>query len=399
VVVLLAVAACAQTRVVATPEPAHDASRLDHGQHAAVACADCHRGNNRPGTADHAPCDRCHAAAFAAPPGPICAVCHSTVSGSPMSAPLRAFPVEDAWQAEPPKFSHALHTDSGRMERAVGFHVACADCHVRDDQLARPDHATCARCHAAEARLANAPTMDACTGCHVAGTRPRTHRRLIAGDLKFEHADHRRDFHDQAIRCEQCHVQTASAHGRDDAAPPMIAACVTCHDDTDRAPPGVQMRDCEACHRTRSSTLATLAPRDHLPLTSKPIDHTLAFRRDHADAAASQGARCARCHTQMSGDPARACDECHQTMPPADHRVTWREYDHGPEALADRTRCATCHVAELCTACHSQRPRSHGVIGSFVADHGPLARIDIQPCVTCHTETFCAPCHKTRGRP
>ncbi len=240
--------------------------------------------------------------------------------------------------------------------------------------------------------------MTACAGCHVATTRPRTRARVIRGDLMFEHARHRRDLHNQPIRCEQCHAGTAAAVAYDDHPPPAIGACVVCHDDSDRAPPGVQMRDCEACHRDRSSHLATLAPRDHLPLTEKPVDHTLAFRRDHADAAANAAARCARCHTQMSGDPSRACDECHQTMQPADHRVTWREYDHGPEALADRTRCATCHVAELCTACHSQRPRSHGAIGTFASDHGPLARIDVQPCLTCHVQSFCDPCHRTRGR-
>jgi hypothetical protein len=290
-----------------------------------------------------------------------------------------------------------MHLDAGRMERAVGFHVNCADCHERDDRLARPDHATCARCHADEARLANAPSMTACTGCHEGGIRPRTRARMIRGDLSFEHARHRRDLRDRPITCEQCHAATATARSYDDHPPPAIAACVTCHDDSDRAPLGIQMRNCEACHRERSSSAATLSPRDHLPLTEKPIDHTLAFRRDHADAATAATVRCARCHTQMSGDPTRACDECHQTMVPADHRVNWRDYDHGPEAIADRTRCATCHVAELCTACHSQRPRSHGLIGSFTNDHGPLARIDVQPCLTCHAQSFCEPCHRVRG--
>jgi hypothetical protein len=396
VIALLAVFGCTRARIVETPEPQRDPSRLDHAQHAGVACDDCHRGALRPGTSDHAPCDRCHTKAFAQPPGPLCMVCHTQVTAS-LSAPLKPYPVEDAWQAEPTAFSHALHLDAGRMEHAVGFHVGCADCHVRDDKLVRPDHATCARCHADEARLAHAPAMAACAGCHVAAIRPRSRARMIRGDLMFEHARHRRDLHNQTIRCEQCHAATAAASAYDDHAPPAIGACVTCHDDSDRAPQGVQMRDCEVCHRNRSSSLATLAPRDHLPLTEKPIDHTLAFRRDHADAAAAAASRCARCHTQMSGDPARACDECHQTMQPADHRVTWREYDHGPEALADRTRCATCHVAELCTACHSQRPRSHGAIGTFASDHGPLARIDVQPCLTCHVQSFCDTCHRTRG--
>jgi hypothetical protein len=95
----------------------------------------------------------------------------------------------------------------------------------------------------------------------------------------------------------------------------------------------------------------------------------------------------------MSGNPRQACDECHQTMVPADHRITWRELDHGGEAAADRERCARCHVVDFCTSCHRQRPRSHGMFGSFLTEHGRLARINIRPCVVCHSENFCAPCH------
>ena len=145
------------------------------------------------------------------------------------------------------------------------------------------------------------------------------------------------------------------------------------------------MRTCEACHSERTQTLTTIAPRSHLPANEKPLDHTLAFRRDHAEAAAD-GSRCAVCHTQMSGNPAAACDECHQTMRPADHRVTFRELDHGTEASANRERCATCHVVEFCTACHSQRPRSHGFPDTFAIDHGPIARTNVRSCMTCHDQ-------------
>jgi hypothetical protein len=96
----------------------------------------------------------------------------------------------------------------------------------------------------------------------------------------------------------------------------------------------------------------------------------------------------------MSGNPQQACDECHQTMEPADHRITWRELDHGREASAARDRCARCHVADFCTSCHRQRPRSHGFANAFWTDHSRSARIDPRPCVVCHSESFCAPCHQ-----
>jgi hypothetical protein len=283
------------------------------------------------------------------------------------------------------------------MEARVGFHVNCKDCHVRDNDKVRPDHAACTRCHAAEAKLQvaspKAPRMEDCAGCHRGKPRLRARPRLIHDDLHFDHKSHRTDRKGVAIRCEECHARSGRSTKYDDHEAPRIESCVGCHDDSDRTPNDKRMRICEACHRERVSTITTLAPRNHLPATERPIDHTLAFRRDHANAAERDAARCARCHTQMSGNPRQACNECHITMLPLDHRITWRELDHGPEAVASRDRCATCHVVEFCTACHAQRPRSHGFPGSFDREHGRLARVNMRPCLTCHVESFCAKCH------
>jgi hypothetical protein len=302
-------------------------------------------------------------------------------------------------------FSHRRHLDADRMESRVGFHVACADCHTRDSARVRPDHATCARCHAAEAGLPRAPRMEDCDGCHQNSARPRTRRRLIRDDLKtFDHDRHRTDRKNTPIRCEHCHEQSAQSRSYADHPAPRVESCVGCHDDRERTPTELRMRACETCHTARTSTLATIAPRSHLPATERPLDHTIAFRRDHADAAGRDAARCAGCHTQMSGNSRQACDECHQTMLPSDHRITWRELDHGPEVAADRDRCATCHVVEFCTACHAQRPRSHGLAGTFLNEHGRLARLNVRACLTCHVNNYdsagpgivdCADCHTT----
>ncbi|MDB4958042.1 MAG: hypothetical protein JWO36_5611 [Myxococcales bacterium] len=350
----------------------------------------------RPGSDDHKPCDlgNCHQKAFLAAPSSLCKVCHVEIKTAPLAAPLRPYPIEDPWQAEPPRFSHQLHLDSLRMEARVGFHVACVDCHVRDGKLARPDHATCARCHAPEAKLPGALNMNDCAGCHDRGVRQRTRARLIRDDLKFDHGVHRADGKGIPIRCEQCHAQSTAATSVADHPPPRIETCVSCHDDSNRTPNSHRMRVCGGCHTNRTNNLTTIAPRNHLAATERPLDHTLAFRRDHIGPAERDAARCATCHTQMSGNPRDACDECHQTMLPGDHRITWRELDHGPEAAADQTRCARCHVVEFCTACHSQRPRSHGAGGTFISDHGPLARFNVRSCVTCHAENFCLTCHR-----
>jgi hypothetical protein len=404
-VVVAVAAACTPPRKVDAPLPAVDESRISHPRHAQVACAECHRGAARPGADDHRPCDdgRCHRDAFTGAPSRLCQVCHAAITEQPLAAPLKPYPVRDAWQAEPSRFSHRRHLDAAVMEDRVGFHVTCTDCHTRSDgTLARPDHAACTRCHAADVALARAPQMDDCRSCHESTTRERTRRRLIRGDLRFDHAQHRSDRGGQAIRCDECHAQTGRANAYRDHAAPRVENCVGCHDDSDRTPVALRMRICETCHAKLSESLTAIAPRNHLPLTERPLDHTIAFRRDHAGPAERNATRCATCHTQMSGNPRQACDECHQTMLPADHRITFREIDHGTEAAADRERCATCHVVEFCTSCHRQRPRSHGFAGGFWNDHGRAARIAVRSCVTCHSESYCTTCHAAslpRGRP
>jgi hypothetical protein len=406
IAVVALLAACTPPRGTDAPLPPVDPTRLSHEHHAQLPCGGCHRTSARPGKDDHRPCDdgACHRKAFLGRPTLFCQVCHTKVTNQPLSAPLKAYPSEDPWQSEPSRFSHKRHLEASRMEATVGFHVGCADCHTRDGNNARPDHATCSRCHAGEAALPRAPRMDDCTGCHQRGMHERTRARLIRDDLRFEHERHKSDRKGVPIKCETCHTQTAQSTNYQDHAAPRVQSCVGCHDDTDRTPSGQRMRICETCHKERTSTLTAIAPRSHLPATERPLDHTLAFRRDHAEVAERDASRCATCHTRMSGNPKQACDECHQTMQPADHRITWRELDHGPEAGADRDRCARCHVVEFCTACHAQRPRSHGLAGAFDAEHGRLARINIRTCLTCHGESFCATCHDAqtsprRGRP
>ena len=396
IAVVALVAACTPPRQVEAPPPARDATRISHPRHAQVACEACHRGAARPGSDDHRPCDggACHRADFHGAPTRLCEVCHTQITARPLVAPLKPYPVEDAWQAEPPRFSHQRHLDGAAMEGRVGFHVTCTDCHAHSDAgLARPDHAACARCHAPEVALAGAPRMAECQACHEPDTQLRVRRRLIRDDLHFDHTRHLTDRRGSTIRCEDCHTQTGNADDHRDHTPPRVEGCVGCHDDSARTPAVMRMRICETCHRQRTETLTSIAPRNHLPLTERPLDHTIAFRRDHAEAAGRDARRCATCHTQMSGNPQQACDECHQTMQPADHRITWRELDHGTEAAADRERCARCHVVDFCTSCHRQRPRSHGLVGAFMTEHARVARLDVRPCVTCHGQDFCDRCH------
>lgn len=408
----LVLAGCRQ----GSPEPPQvdekEEGRFPHASHQQLGCLECHRQADviagrpaRPGLDDHAPCDqeRCHRADFLGKPTRLCEICHAAVDPLGDGTRPAPYPPRHGRRSLASRFSHEMHLDFAAMETAVGFHVSCSDCHGGElDQISHPGHAACARCHAAEAAPDGAPPMSACDRCHEARARqPSRRRQLITGDLRFRHVDHRSDRRGQLIRCVSCHVETAAQTETGAHPAPPIATCVTCHDDTDKVPPTKRMRVCETCHATRQQRLGSLAPRSHLPATERPIDHTLAFRMDHGDEATREAARCATCHTQVSGASRDVCDECHQTMRPSDHVVTWREYDHGPDAAAESERCARCHTADYCVACHRQPPRSHFPLASFRQLHGVQARLDMRACITCHPQpTFCSAgdgCHPRAG--
>jgi hypothetical protein len=82
-------------------------------------------------------------------------------------------------------------------------------------------------------------------------------------------------------------------------------------------------------------------------------------------------------------------------MEPRSHTVTWREYDHGPEAAARSDGCAICHGGDFCIACHQVAPRSHQPLGEFSGPgHAPQAKLNPRSCITCHRpEMFCVNCH------
>ncbi len=360
-----------------------EADRFPHPRHAKLTCASCHRSEVAPNQG-HAPCDdgQCHRAAFEQAPGPLCKICHSTVVVQPLQAPLRPLPTPGSVRALPSTFSHQQHLDRVTMDARVGFHLNCNDCHASEGGQPRAaSHAACARCHAADVRLAAVASMSDCLACHrTLDQVQRTPANLIRQDLRFAHSSHQRDRAGAAIQCTTCHVANFATA----ALPaPVIATCVACHDDSARVSEAHRMTQCQACHANRTGSLLALAPRNHLPASEQPADHTIAFRTDHA-VAANDAARCARCHREVSGSVGvrTACAECHAVMKPRDHRLTWREFDHGSDASATPDRCALCHVADYCTACHRQKPRSH--LASFATSHGASARINVRACLACH---------------
>lgn len=410
-----AVAACrpqgrSRAGPAAVDAPASTTFRFPHAApaHAGMLCIVCHAEADveagrpaRPGTQDHAPCDRgeCHAAAFQTRPGRLCTLCHARVVPTEAGATTPApWPPREGPRALAAEFSHARHLDKAALDAQVGFHVACDDCHDRAAEVADPplpDHRACARCHGGARSVP--PRMGSCDGCHRARDHvPPRGRRLGRGAIRFRHDRHEHDRKGD-VSCVTCHTDVPAQKTTVATSVPATAVCVECHEDEERAPPSVRMARCEVCHGEEGFGLATLTPpRSHLPPQARPEDHTLAFRRDHAGPAQREAPRCARCHSMMSGTRHHNCDQCHQSMRPRDHVITWREFDHGPASAADAERCALCHVGEFCTACHRRPPRNHFPLITFRArDHALAARFDARACLVCHdVEKECVECHR-----
>ena len=423
-VVLVMAAACGGKAEVAHGPSrqgpiAADSDRFPHDLHTSndptirnfegrgLGCADCHPAQAvcegkvaRPGSNQHYPCDVCHKAEFYKPPGAFCRNCHAAIDPTTRGAnTLQPYPERGTKHVLAAVFSHKLHMDKGDMEAKVGFHVDCGDCHKReptsrDPQL--PQHAQCARCHqqksAAQAKL----TMDNCAVCHLQRNVDLARGRVfITGDLIFAHKDHEVDASSEPIACATCHDQIASSRSSEDAAVPAMQRCATCHEDATKTPERVRIANCGVCHQ---QITAGVAPRNHLTGGSVPENHTLAFRKDHGEAAAAKDARCAYCHTGLSGSPRDTCNECHTVWAPKDHNLGWRDDTHGREASSDRDRCAVCHTSEFCTACHAIPPRSHQPLGQFrQGGHAEIARFDTRSCFACHTfEATCSQCHRSR---
>jgi hypothetical protein len=427
-IISLALVACGSGRTTTSSSKAPartgsiavDSDRFPHGVHTGdkpeirtwqgrgLGCADCHDATAvregrvaRPGTNQHAPCDDCHKAEFGKPPGKLCKVCHTEVDPFKLGAgtsPLQVYPERGATQTLASTFSHRLHLDKGVMEKQTGSHVACADCHernqaTRDPQV--PGHKNCARCHEQSAKVKAVLPMEKCAGCHPSrGVELQRGRIFITGDLKFHHSTHEKDKAGAAVPCTTCHAGVDDSATREDMKVPPMVQCAQCHEDAGRSPDRVRMSNCTTCH---SQIDAGTPPLNHgvSAGTTRPADHTLEFRKHHGEQAAAKDSPCRFCHTEVQGAREDSCFQCHAVMRPHDHNLMFRN-DHGREAQTDGSRCASCHAPETCAACHSVPPRSHTPIADFrLGGHAEQARYGLTSCLTCHTyESTCVKCHR-----
>lgn len=308
-------------------------------------------------------------------------------------------------------FPHVIHT---------GLFPFCTGCHVGipegDTQTFYPEAELCSRCHDGQELPAVAWSPPP-----VGGPSP----------ISFEHSIHLilLDAMGESTDCAQCHI----AEGRG----PMevyqkvvIEQCFSCHQGEDH----LVDASCRTCHPPAAETEMG---GEWLAMLPYPADHATGdfLPELHGQLAATDGARCATCHTR------ERCTSCHVNagavaeiaavpeappslqlpryaahyVPPPSHAD--RDFLDGHGASASPEACATCHTQNDCVACHraelpatvaampraedvrapgvlleTKPPSSHSV-ASFVTAHGGLAAADASSCASCHTRTFCSDCH------
>jgi hypothetical protein len=290
-----------------------DHIKAPHARHAkaGVACLTCHENVF----------DQKELGPGLLPPESKCLECHGEMKAKGQCAKCHT-DVKHAENFAPPpsgiKMGHEAHLN--RLE------------HVKDDA------AKCKTCHwklPEPLRGGTAPTMDACTACHV----------------------HKQDF--DAGRCVRCHTDLARyplepissfshagnfvrEHGR--SARASAESCATCHD----------QNFCKDCHAN------TAHPKIEIKLPER-VERDFIHRNDflgrHASEEAADPASCRRCHGTSF------CEDCHRKNglttgalnPRNPHPPNWVLNLHGTAARQNINSCASCHdqgAQSNCVNCH-----------------------------------------------
>lgn len=204
--------------------------------------------------------------------------------------------------------------------------VACQECHVRPDALARASFTARMTAEFYATLLATGKAPDvfatpsdaACLVCH-------SDLRTVSpeGDLRIPHRAHVSILKMHCVTCHDFLVHEKSPEGRHT---PTMSGCLRCHD-------GDKARNaCSACHTEKAA-----------PATHRQAD----WLRVHG--AATVDAACEKCHA-WSDD---WCARCHAQRPRS-HGTDWRAV-HGRQVAAHRD-CETCHEGPFCVRCHGEVP-------------------------------------------
>ncbi len=356
-------------------------------------------------------CTTCHAGAetAGAPLWPTAVSCASCHDGEIQPAADWAPPT--ATKPSNLRFAHARHVEAS-AKRPEGRKPAdnCSDCHVTEGEkrmaVHRAEQAQCFACHTDLPAEHLAVSDSACAACHLTLAQATTlpGERVAAFPVP---PSHRMD----GFMARGGHGKAAGAGGG------VAASCATCH----------AREFCITCHvdAPEQPAIQALAMDTrsllHVSQLRPPPSHAAGgFVDRHGQAAERTGATCATCHTRESctachmgrapravqalaaAGPGRAPGPSLTRKTPASHVSSWAR-DHGPEAAASPTRCASCHTRDECLSCH--RPDPVGGAGTsgfhpsgFLARHPTEAYRREISCADCHqTGQFCSSCHQQAG--
>lgn len=225
------------------------------------------------------------------------------------------------------------------------------------------------------------PARDACRSCHTQNWSDDSKRTA-----KLPHPAHLR-VASETRDCVGCHKWTA--HEEKDMEQhkkmPFSSVCASfgCHVGWK------QSSDCMNCHHILEKTQGEWT-QVH-PQTVRATGPNACLETCHtAD-------QCRLCHTtgktpvfSGGGVPTGV------TAIEAEHvKPTWMS-KHGSFALADQSKCMTCHVSDgECADCHAKRPAFHGPKSTWLAKHEALSKGALEKrCLTCHEKAWCEDCHK-----
>jgi hypothetical protein len=310
----------------------------------------------------------------------------------------------------PLPMNHKLHVGQNQID--------CTVCHVQEPDrplgIATLGHEACAVCHTAGSMppyVQGDPQGLSCKACHGSAeeepANPESLRYMRShlirsfgrvGDVSFTHLTHVTFSPGGApggagppMDCRACHADAWDAETKEQISKVGMQGCLECHRQSSNLglePP----RSCAGCHlHERAGSM----PQNEF-LQNKPLDHTVLFRRNHAEAARNNAPMCASCHVGVDPNDGSRCDTCHMVMKPRDHTAGFRDRVHGRQAQIDATRCTTCHRAERCESCHRETPKSHFPLNVWVEKglHGSRGRLELSSCLTCHRfEQTCSRCH------
>ncbi len=356
---------------LATVDHSLFAFHLD-GQHATVACENCHVNGVFKGTPMD--CASCHSDTdpHGGSLGPQCETCHTP----------------NGWK--PSSFDH-----NNSIFKLTGRHntVVCSNCHI--DLKFKGTPTNCASCHSKNDPHAGKLGTD-CASCHTTnGWTPSTFdhsRSTFALDGKHT-----------SVACSQCHTDKLFKGTPSD--------CASCHSDTD--PHGGALgNQCTDCHTTSGWKPSSFNHNNSIfKLTGQHSN--VACSNCHKDMKfKGTPTNCFSCHEQddnHNGTLGTNCAACHST-------AAWKPstFDHSNSAFPltgkhTSAACAKCHVNNVfkgtptnCFACHAQDDNHNGTFGQNCAachstsgwkpstfDHSKSAF----PLTGKHTSTTCTKCH------